>query len=51
MPSCEIRPLVNSKVDIRIPFNFWTRKKRTKESKEKKDCKINRTVKVNMSFS
>lgn len=45
MPSCEIRPLVNSKVDIRIPFNFWTRKKRTKESKEKRIVKLTELLK------
>ena len=45
MPSCEIRPLVNSKVDIGIPFNFWTRKKRTKESKEKRIVKLTELLK------
>ena len=45
MPSCEIRPLVNSKVDIRIPFNFWTRKKRTKESKGKRTVNITELLK------
>ena len=44
MPSCEIRPLL-SKVDIRIPFNFWTRKKRTKESKEKRIVKLTELLK------